>query len=186
MGKTKKILELWPFVMITIISWPLNVSWSIVPSLRGWGVLTGFWLFVVAEIMAGSELTYWRWFWGWLGQSIQGLSRVKNEIEFGKKTVGDLKKDHYVHKLYFDPIVRRYRQLANPDNVIIKLLRWGGYGMMFALAAQPLIPCSRIAGAFFCSVTKSKKNFAALLTGNFFYIIIVVWGWDKIFCFLGH
>lgn len=186
MKKIKKILELWPFIVATIISWPLNVGWSVVPSLVGWGILSGFWLFIVVEILAGLELTYWRWFWGWLGCNIQKLGPVKKEIEFGKETIDDLKEDHYIHKYYLDPILKRYKRLASPDNTAVRLLKWGGLGMIFLFGIEPFIPGFRVIGAFFCSVTKSRESFIALLIGNFFYVLIVIWQWDKILSFLGH
>lgn len=185
----KKILELWPLVVAAAIAWPLNVSWSVVPNLIGWGILNGFWLFVVAEVLANLELVYWWWFWGWLGRSIQKLRPIKETIAFGKETVVDLKKDNYVCGRYLDPIknhfLKQYDWLTNPDNFAIKWLKWGGHGMMFFFGIEFFIPGLRIAGTFFCRTAKKwKAGFATLLVGNFFHIAIMIWGWDFFFSWL--
>lgn len=185
----KIIWGLWPLLVAAIIAWPLNVTWFLVPNLRGWGVLDGWGLFILAEVLANLELPYWLWFWGWVGRNIQKLRPVKEVVKLSKETVNDLKKDHYVRQHYLDPIknhfVGQYDWLTNPNNAVIRFLKWGGHAAMFGLGVEPFVPGLRIAGTFFCRTTRSKTGFVALLIGNFIHVAIMIWGWDFLLSKLG-
>lgn len=184
----QRIFWWWPLLVATIITWPLNVSWSVMPSLLAWGV-RGWTLFVTVEVLAGFELMYWWWFFGWLGRSIQQLRPVKDVMDLGKEKINDLKNDYYIRWRYLDPIknhfLKQYDWLNDPGNKAVKRLRWGGHGMIFLFGIEPFIPGLRIVGAFFCRLTNQQSGFATLLVGNFFHVLMMVLGWNWIFSILG-
>lgn len=181
----KKIWELWPLIVALLISWPLNVSWMVIPALRGRGILMDWQLWLVAEILSNLELPYWWWFWGWLGRNIKELRPVKEAVELAKEKIEEAQKDRYVRSRYLDPLkehfVNQYDWFTNPGNIIIRWLKRSGHGAMFVLGVEMLIPGLRVAGSFFCRTTGWKAGFATLLIGNFFHVTIMVWGWSWFF-----
>lgn len=185
----QKIFWWWPLLVAAAITWPLNVSWAVMPSLLAWGV-KGWTLLAIVEIMASLELTYWWWFFGWLGRSIQKLRPVKDVMDLGKEKIRDFKDDRYIRWRYLDPVknhfLKQYDWLNDPDNAAMKWLKWGGHGMIFFFGIEPFVPGLRIVGAFFCRLTNQKSGLITLLVGNFLHIVIMVSGWNWIFSLFGR
>lgn len=182
----RRWLELWPLLATLTIVWPLN-TWSVVGNLRGWGILTGWSLFMVSIAIANLELCYWWWFWGWLGRSIQKLRQVQKSVDFAKQLSHEAWRDPYVRWRYLERVknhfIGLYDQVTDPRNWIIRCLRWGGHGMIFLMGIEPFIPGARVAGVFFCRTTKSKSGFGVLLIANIIHVTIVIWSWEQVLVF---
>lgn len=183
-----KILKLWPIFLLPVMAVPLNVDFWIIPNLRAQGVV-GQKLFYIATILATVEMFYWYWFWGWVGREIANLKKIRETVEFGKEIANELKNDYYVNNKYLrriiNHVIKQYEWATDPNNWLVRLIKWGGHLSMIILGVEPVMAGGRTVGVIFCRTCSWKAGFITLSVANVGHIGIVIWGWDKFFSFFG-
>lgn len=180
----KKTLNLWPFLVSIVMAWPLNVDWSILPSLKGFSALSNFQIFLIGSILATGELLYWYWFWRWFGRFLANRENIKMTIAFGKDIVFDLKEDGYLDRL-ITHFQKTFCWAVDPKRVYMKIIKASGYVGLFLLGIEPIVPGGRVAGVIFCGTLGSKKGLVVLAAGNVLHIAYMVGIWNMVFKIFG-
>ena len=178
-------MTFWPILMAAV-SLGVNVDWVVIPFLRIRGLSVSR-ILIIAIFMGMAEALYWYWFTGWLGKVIADSKPIKESINLGKQLGGDLKNDTYLKRKYLEKItnhfVKQYEWAINPDNWLVKMIKYGGYLAVVVLGF--FIPGGRLGGVIFCRITKWRTGFLVLMVTDLGHLFYVVLGWNWLFSFFG-
>lgn len=173
----KKISEGWPFI-IAGLACICRID-LVVPVLRSFGV-RGIVLFLLSGSILTLTFAVWYWFWGVISQNLDKMVAIKDDFNFGKEIVAEVK-EHGIWDQIKDYFVNKYKWIRGPDNPRVKRFKARGYKVMFFFGLNPY--GTRTLSIAFCRVIKSKKAFFALYTGAMVYVVIITLFWHHIFYF---
>jgi hypothetical protein len=160
----------------------LNVDLVLVPLFRKAGI-QGLLLFALASFLGTVGLICWFLFWSWFGKLVIQSRQVQEGINLGREIEKELRKSGLRDRI-MDFLFRTFAWATKKDNKIFKLLKAGGYFLMFAAGTIPE-PGTRTASVIFCATSNSKRGLFFLALGDILHMAYIVGGWEFIFQLLG-
>lgn len=200
--KKRKWYEYWPLLVI-VVETVLNTDWVVIPILIKRGIffdisffqvswdwsrlipeLSNFGVFVWVSIISIVTSLGWYWLWGWLARVIIETAREKESVReamgLSRKIVSALKKGGLT-ELAKEWFVDTFNWATDNNNRWLKLLRKGGYAVLFLISALP-ISGGRLVATIFCRSADPVKGLTLLVLGETVKNAFMVYGfWNLVF-----